>query len=72
VIESWSFAYDGDGTRVTTLYDDGSNVLLTRYYFGGAYETHSDDTTLKYYSSAGQTVAMHDADTLKYFLTDHR
>ncbi len=51
---------------------------MTRYYFGGAYETRSDGTTLKYYSIAGQTVAQRTIDTshpapgtLTYFLTDH-
>ena len=49
VLESkWDFAYDGDGTRTATLYTPyDANGLpqtsqLTAYYFGGAYETHSD------------------------------
>lgn len=75
----WMFAYDGDGNRITTLYDDGSTQTLTQYYFGDTYEVTgilSDDTFTatgfrKYYSLAGQTVAMRDADGLKYFLTDH-
>jgi hypothetical protein len=70
LIASWSYAYDGDGTRVTTLYDDGSTQTLTRYYFGGAYE-ETGGAVRKYYSLAGQTVAMRDAEGLKYFLTDH-
>lgn len=51
---------------------------MLRTGFGGAYETHSDGTIRKYYSFAGQTVAMRIIDTshptpgtLTYFLTDH-
>jgi RHS repeat-associated protein len=71
-VESWSFVYDGDGVRTTTSHDtDSGNISITRYYFGGAYETRSDGTWKKYYSFAGQTVAMRDAEGFKYFLTDH-
>ena len=66
LLESWSYAYDGDGTRVSTLH----NSTLTRYYFGGGYETHSDGTIRKYYSFGG-TRLMRDAGGLKYFLSDH-
>jgi hypothetical protein len=38
---------------------------------GGEYETRSDGTTLKYYSFAGQMIAMRDGTGLKYLLTDH-
>jgi hypothetical protein len=34
VIESWSFAYDGDGVRTMTVHDAGGNISITRYYFG--------------------------------------
>ncbi|GAB1471733.1 hypothetical protein MASR2M66_26110 [Chloroflexota bacterium] len=72
----WDFAYDGDGTRVstmTTAYENGlpGGSSLTSYYFGGAYESHSDGTTIKYYAFAGQMVAMNDGSGLQYFLTDH-
>jgi RHS repeat-associated protein len=44
----------------------------TLYYFGGAYEkTVETGAVRKYYSFAGQTIAMRDEDGLKYFLTDH-
>ena len=75
VDESWAYAYDGDGVRVSTLHDDGSQTL-TRYYFGGAYEVTGSNVR-KYYSFAGQTVAMRTWDpvleewNLTYFLTDH-
>jgi RHS repeat-associated protein len=73
----WDFAYDGDGARVATLttpYDgngDPQTASWTAYYFGGAYEVRSDSTTIKYYSFAGQMVAMHDGNGLQYFLSDH-
>ncbi|NWF91120.1 MAG: hypothetical protein HXY50_16865, partial [Ignavibacteriaceae bacterium] len=58
VIESWSYAYDGDGVRVAEAYFVGTTLTSTKsYYFGGAYETHSDGAIRKYYSIAGQTVA---------------
>ncbi|MEW6405683.1 MAG: hypothetical protein AB1649_28155 [Chloroflexota bacterium] len=49
---------------------------LTTYYFGGAYEV-SGDIIRKYYSFAGQTIAVRtwnvELETwdLSYFLTDH-
>jgi hypothetical protein len=72
----WDFTYDGDGVRTATLttpYDANGNpqtASLTRYYFGGALET-SGTSVKKYYSFAGQTIAMKDSEGLKYFLTDH-
>ena len=72
----WDFTYDGDGVRTATLttpYDTNGNpqtASLTRYYFGGALET-SGTSVKKYYSFAGQTIAMKDSEGLKYFLTDH-
>jgi RHS repeat-associated protein/uncharacterized repeat protein (TIGR01451 family) len=72
--DKWDFTYDGDGTRTGqsyTLYTDGmpGAPVLTRYYFGGAYET-TGSTWKKYYSFAGQTI-MRDVQGLKYFLSDH-
>jgi RHS repeat-associated protein len=72
----WDFAYDGDGVRTSTLttpYDASGapqTATLTSYFFGGAYEVRSDNTTIKYYSFAGQTI-MNDGSGLKYLLTDH-
>jgi RHS repeat-associated protein len=76
----WDFTYDGDGVRTATLITpynasgQPQTATLTRYYFGGALET-SGGVTKKYYSFAGQTVAMKDADFatngFKYFLGDH-
>ncbi len=69
----WDFGYDGDGVRVSTLltpYDANGAPLtpeLTAYFFGGAYETRSDGTAIKYYSFAGQMVAMNDGSGLQYF-----
>jgi RHS repeat-associated protein len=71
--DSWLYVYDGDGVRVSTAYFAGGSStpdLTTRYYFGGALET-SGSTVKKYYSFAGQTVAMKDDGVFKYFLSDH-
>ncbi len=70
----WDFTYDGDGTRTGqsyTPYTDGQpgTVEITRYYFGGAYET-TGSTWKKYYSFGGATL-MRDASGFKYFLSDH-
>ncbi len=51
----WDFTYDGDGTRTGqsyTPYTDGQpgTVVITRYYFGGAYETRTDGSVRKYYA----------------------
>jgi hypothetical protein len=75
LVAKWDFTYDGDGVRTAQLYSPYENgqpgsPVLTRYYFGGAFETKGG-TWKKYYSFAGQTVAMRDETGLKYFLTDH-
>jgi len=73
IIESWSFAYDGDGVRVLTAHFTGTQGTpdsTTSYYMGGAYEV-KDGATKKYYSMAGMMVAMKDASGLQYLLTDH-
>ncbi|MEW6402992.1 MAG: RHS repeat-associated core domain-containing protein [Chloroflexota bacterium] len=76
-LESWVFGYDGDGVRVSTAHFTGTTAdSLTTYYFGGAYEV-TGDIIRKYYSFAGQTVAVRTWDVeletwdLSYFLTDH-
>jgi RHS repeat-associated protein len=71
VIESWLYAYDGDGVRVITAHYTGvTQDSLTSYYMGGAYEVTGTQVK-KYYSLAGQTI-MRDSDgSLKYLLTDH-
>ena len=76
----WDFAYDGDGVRTAqgyTTYDANGlpqGTTITRYYFGGAVET-TGSSVKKYYSFAGQTIAMKDDDFatsgFKYFLSDH-
>ncbi len=61
-------------TLISSFDANGQNptpVSSTSYYFGGAYETRSDGTEIKYYSFAGQTIAMNDGTGLQYFLTDH-
>lgn len=77
-----SFFYDGNGTRVATLTDNGSGPVLSAYFMGGAYEATvtSDGTQTawrKYYAFGG--VSMMDGGTgadgsasagLKYFLSD--
>jgi RHS repeat-associated protein len=71
----WDFTYDGDGVRTGQSYTPYTNrqpgsVVITRYYFGGALETQGS-TVKKYYSFAGQAVAMKDASGFNYFLSDH-
>ncbi|MEW6085784.1 MAG: RHS repeat-associated core domain-containing protein [Chloroflexota bacterium] len=71
----WAFAYDGDGTRVPTLYTpyvggQPQTAVLTAYYMGGAYEV-TGSAIKKYYSIAGMMVAMNDGSGLQYLLTDH-
>jgi len=71
----WAFAYDGDGTRVSTLYTPyvggaPQTSVLTAYYMGGAYEV-TGSAVKKYYSVAGMLVATQDASGLQYLLTDH-
>jgi RHS repeat-associated protein len=71
ILESWLFGYDGDGVRVSTAHFTGSTSdSLSLYYFGGSYEV-TDGAAKKYYSFAGQTIAMKDDAGLKYLLTDH-
>jgi YD repeat-containing protein len=73
IIESWSFAYDGDGTRVMTAHFTGTQGTpdsTTAYYMGGAYEV-KDSTVKKYYSIAGMMVAVNDGTAVQYLLTDH-
>jgi RHS repeat-associated protein len=71
VTESWLYGYDGDGVRVTTAHYTGVTLdSMTLYYMGGMYEV-TGSAVKKYYSIAGQTVAMNDGNGLKYMLTDH-
>ncbi len=71
---TWAFSYDGDGSRVAQVVTNGTNVVQTRYFAAGAYEETNDGTattTKKYYSIAGQNIAMDDGSGMKYLLTDH-
>ncbi|MBV6451187.1 MAG: hypothetical protein MHPDNHAH_01918 [Anaerolineales bacterium] len=73
IIESWSFAYDGDGNRVSIAHfirTQGTPDSVTSYFMGGQYEV-KDGATKKYYSIAGMTVAMQDGSAVQYLLTDH-
>jgi RHS repeat-associated protein len=73
ILESWSFAYDGDGVRVMTAHFTGTSGTpdsTTSYFMGGAYEV-KDSAVKKYYSIAGMMVATQDASGLQYLLTDH-
>ena len=74
VLATWTFTYDGDGTRVKQVYTEGESTLITYYFFGGAYEVRDDGSTqtvLKYYAISGMTVAMYVGENLQYILTDH-
>ena len=71
---TWAFSYDGDGSRVAQVVTNGTNVVQTKYFAAGAYEETNDGTattTKKYYSIAGQNIAMDDGSGMKYLLTDH-
>ena len=73
ILESWSFAYDGDGTRVSTAHFTGTSGTpdsTTSNFMGGQFEV-KDGATKKYYSIAGMMVAMNDGSGLQYLLTDH-
>jgi RHS repeat-associated protein len=73
ILATWTFTYDGDGSRVKQEYTDSNGTLTTYYFMGGAYEKRTagtTTTTIKYYSFGGQTI-MNDGTGLKYFLTDH-
>jgi len=75
----WDFAYDGDGARVKQIvstFDPDTQAITgiatTGYFMAGLYEeTVETSTVRKYYAISGMTVAMSDADGLKYLLTDH-
>jgi len=70
--EQWTFVYDGDGIRVKQVHTVDAATNTTRYFFGGAYETSDNPSTVKkYYSFAGGTIAMDDGTDLIYFLSDH-
>jgi len=59
IIGSWSFAYDGDGVRVSTAHFTGTSGTpdsTTSYFMGGQFEV-KDGATKKYYSIAGMMVA---------------
>jgi RHS repeat-associated protein len=68
---TWTFVYDGDGNRVKQVNPDGSITLLLG---GGIYmveDATGDPEITKYYSIAGQRVAMESAEGLQFLLTDH-
>jgi hypothetical protein len=67
ITESWSFSYDGDGTRTGQVYTNigSGSTLTTLYFMGGAYETTVETSTVKkYYAIAGMTVAVNDGSGL--------
>ena len=74
-LAAWNFGYDGDGTRTAQLYTpyvDGNpgTPVVSAYFFGGALEV-TGGAAKKYYSFAGQSIAMRDSTGLQYLLTDH-
>jgi RHS repeat-associated protein len=71
--QTWTFEYDGNGTRIRQGNPDGSQLLLLN---GGRYhvEIAADTTvsTTRYYSIAGQRPAMRNNDgSINYLLGDH-
>jgi RHS repeat-associated protein len=71
VLESWSYGYDGNGTRIREDYFVDTFPTSTKFYlFGGMVEVNGNSIK-KYYAIAGQMIAMKDDEGLKYFLSDH-
>ena len=71
--QTWTFQYDGNGTRVRQMNPDGSQLLLLN---GGRYHVEiaadSSESTTRYYSIAGQRPAMRNNDgSINYLLGDH-
>ena len=71
--DTWTFTYDGDGNRVRQVGPDGTATLLVA---GRFYEVTLDaggqQTAVKrYYTIAGQQIALRDAGGTFYLLTDH-
>ena len=62
--------------RNKQVYDDGVNpTITTLYYAGGSYEiqdaTSGTPEVIRYYSIAGQKVAMKDYSGVQYLISDH-
>jgi RHS repeat-associated protein len=69
--DTWTFVYDGDGNRIKQINPDGS---ITLFLGGGIYtvEDAADSAVVsKYYSIAGQRLAMYNSEGLQFLLTDH-
>ncbi len=68
---TWTFVYDGDGNRVKQVNPDST---ITLFLGGGIYTVADASGTpevTKYYSIAGQMVALSGPDGVQYLLTDH-
>jgi RHS repeat-associated protein len=69
--DTWTFVYDCDGNRVKQVNPDGKiSLFLGRGIYSIEDAAGSGEVT-KYYSVAGQRVAMRKGTTLSYLLTDH-
>jgi RHS repeat-associated protein len=69
--DTWSFTYDGGGNRIKQENPDGT---VTLFLGGGIYtleDAAGNPVVTKYYSIAGQKVAMEGTDGLQYLLADH-
>ncbi len=69
--DTWTFTYDGDGNRVKQVNPDGK---ISLFLGGGIYtvvDAAGTPVVTKYYSVAGQRVALQNSDGLQYLLTDH-
>jgi RHS repeat-associated protein len=70
-MDAWTFVYDGDGNRVKQVNPDGT---ISLFLGGGIYNVEDAAGTpaiTKYYTIAGQRVAMDDGSGIMYLLTDH-
>jgi RHS repeat-associated protein len=69
--DTWTFIYDGAGNRVKQINPDGK---ISLFLGGGIYtvvDASGNPEVTKYYSVAGQRVAMRTGSTTSYLLTDH-
>ena len=71
--DTWTFFYDGDGNRIKQENPDGT---LTLFLAAGSYEVSvaisgASIEARRYYSIAGQRIALRGSDAVSFLLTDH-
>ncbi|MBL1193221.1 MAG: hypothetical protein D8M60_02595 [Chloroflexi bacterium] len=70
--DTWTFTYDGNGTRIKQVNPDDT---ISLFLGGGMYTVKDASGTTpvvtKYYSIAGQRIAMREGNDTRFLLTDH-